>query len=445
MLKVFTSFTGVGSQEMALRNIGVDFEVVGISEVDRYALNSYSAIHCNYDSKDIIYPENKVMIDEFKNKSIGYNFSTNKSEIPRSEKDIKQLYKSHILSKNYGDIRLIDEKTLPDFDLFTYSFPCKDISVAGASKGFKKDSNTQSSLLWECERIINHKKPKYLLMENVKNLVGVNNIKDFNDWINILNMIGYVSYYSVLNAKDFNIPQNRERVIMVSIRKDLKQFFSFPEKEKLNLFLYDLLDKEVETKYYINTKDSNISIDKKKISYCIDANYWKGTNVENYINKKRRQLIQAGYIGKSNRETNRIYSKNGVSPTLTSMNGGNRQPKIISVERTPLRFLNRNQKNISGDYSFCIDTPNTGGVKEELDDGSYRIRKLTPIECWRLMGYTDEDFYKAKNIGRLSDTKLYERAGNGIVVTMLEKIFYNLLISDKFKIDIEIGNSFFEL
>jgi DNA (cytosine-5)-methyltransferase 1 len=258
-------------------------------------------------------------------------------------------------------------------------------------------------------------------------------------------MVGYVSYYSVLNAKDFNIPQNRERVIMVSIRKDLKQFFSFPEKEKLNLFLYDLLDKEVETKYYINTKDSNISIDKKKISYCIDANYWKGTNVENYINKKRRQLIQAGYIGKSNRETNRVYSKNGVSPTLTSMNGGNRQPKIISVERTPLRFLNRNQKNISGDYSFCIDTSNTGGVKEGLDDGSYRIRKLTPIECWRLMGYTDEDFYKAKNIGGLSDTKLYERAGRGIVVMMLEKIFYNLLISDKFKIDIEIGNSFFDL
>ena len=124
MLRVFESFAGIGTQRMALKRLGINHEVIGISEIDKFAIKSYEAIHGE--------------------------------------------------TKNYGDISKIDPNDLPDFDLFTYSFPCQDISMAGKQKGLKKGSGTRSSLLWECERIIEAKRPKYLLMENVKNLVGKN-------------------------------------------------------------------------------------------------------------------------------------------------------------------------------------------------------------------------------------------------------------------------------
>ena len=148
-LKVFEAFAGIGSQSMALRNIGIDYEVVGISEVDRYALLSYWAIHHNgyerYDYNNITKDE---IIEEIKESNIAYNFSTYKSDIPNNKKDLLKLYNAHKITKNYGDIRLIDENKLPNFDLFTYSFPCKNISIAGEQKGFEDGSNTQSSLLW---------------------------------------------------------------------------------------------------------------------------------------------------------------------------------------------------------------------------------------------------------------------------------------------------------
>ena len=161
MIKVFESFAGVGTQAMALKRIGIDYEVVGISEIDKFALKSYEEIH------------GKV--------------------------------------NNFGDISKINPNNLPDFDLFTYSFPCQDISMAGKQAGFDKDSGTRSSLLWECERIIRNKKPTYLLMENVKALTFKKNIVGFNSWLKNLEDIGYKNYWKVLNAKDYGVPQNRER------------------------------------------------------------------------------------------------------------------------------------------------------------------------------------------------------------------------------------------
>jgi DNA (cytosine-5)-methyltransferase 1 len=399
-LKVFTAFTGVGSYEMALRNIGVDFEVVGISEVDRYALLGYDAIHNNNELVDI--KSKSEMLEEFKDKNIGYNFSTYKNEIPKSEKDIKHLYEAHIRNKNYGDITKIDEKELPNFDLFTYSAPCKNISVAGKQAGIEKESGTQSALIWECERIIAHKKPKYLLMENVKNLVGKNHIGDFNKWIEVLNNIGYNSYWKVLNGIDFGVPQNRERVMMVSVLKEYDNRFDMPKGFPLNISLKDILEENVDKSLFFNYEDySHITknLPHQHVSYCIDANYYKGTSIDGFINKKRRQLIQLGNLGNKTHSNTRIYSEEGICPTLNSMNGGSRQPKIL---------INNDAK----DSLPIID--------------NVKVRRLSAIECWKLMGFYDEDFYKAKNIGKLSNTKLYERAGRGIVVPMLEEIFKNL-------------------
>ena len=382
-LKVFEAFAGIGSQSMALRNIGIDYEVVGISEVDRYALLSYWAIHHNgyekYDYNNITKDE---IIEEIKESNIAYNFSTYKSDIPNNKKDLLKLYNAHKITKNYGDIRLIDENKLPNFDLFTYSFPCKNISIAGEQKGFEEGSNTQSSLLWECRRIIKSKKPKYLLMENVKNLVSGKHKHIFDLWCKELEDMGYNNYWKVLNSKYFKVPQNRERVIMVSILKNIdKHTFIMPNGVLTNVRVKDILE---------NNTEKTFLIDINKLINPITIEEYKNKNKQLECNK----LFQIGTIDIKGMDLmKRIYSDYGLCPTLNSMTGGNLQPKFITIENDELI-----------------------------------IKKLSPLECWRVMGYSDEDFYKAKNIGNLSNSKLYERAGRGIVVPMLEKVFEELLL-----------------
>ena len=410
-LRVFEAFSGVGSQAMALRNLGVNYEVVGISEVDRYALIAYDAIH---NSQEYVQTKTKEeMLDEINKRNIAYNFSTGKSEIPKNENDLKKLYEAHIRSKNYGDITKIDPITLPDFDLFTYSFPCKNISVAGKQAGLEEGSGTQSSLVWECRDIIKTKKPKYLLMENVKNLVGKNHKPFFDKWCEELESMGYVNYWKVLNGKNFGVPQNRERVMMVSILKEAEgkeTSFIMPHGEEGCLRLKDILEDEVQQKYFIDkpfklTEKGKQMIDSNNIVEVAhtDSSFSQNSRVygtcgisttiaaRDWKDAKKVLIEVANLITPGHRANKAVYSEEGISPTLTSMNGGNRQPKIMFNE-----------------------------------DTQYRLRKLTPKECWRLMGFSDEDFNKAKEAG-LSNTKLYERAGRGIVVPMLEAIFYELL------------------
>lgn len=201
MLRVFEAFAGIGTQRMALRNLGIEHEVVAIAEIDKYALKSYEAIH---------------------------------GDCP-----------------NLGDISKIETSDIPDHDLFTYSFPCQDISVAGKQKGLDMYSGTRSGLLWECQKVIDAKRPKYLLMENVKNLVGKKHKHNFDKWLEWLESQGYTNYYSVLNAKDFGIPQNRERVFCVSILGEHESYI-FPEKQELTVCLKDVLEDEVDEKYYLS-------------------------------------------------------------------------------------------------------------------------------------------------------------------------------------------------
>lgn len=358
-MKVFSTFTGIGSPEIALRSMGVDFEVVGISEVDKYAIIAYRNIHHGGEvlstQKDI-----NAMLKEMNDAHIAYNFSTGENEMPKKYDDVKTLYDSHVLSKNFGDIRNIDETKIPDFDLLTYSFPCKNISVAGTQLGLKKGSQTQSSLIWECERIIRHKKPKYLLMENVKNLIGEKHIDDFERWIEKLSGMGYTSKYKVLNASDFGVPQNRERVMMVSVLDGVCH--DLPNGTPTALSVDDIVEPH-------NTVDPKL--------------YYKHGDIQ-FMSKTvvPSQLNHIGNVGGRIHSNSRVYSSVGYSPTLNSMNGGNRQPKI--------HF---------GEFS----------------------RRLSPLECWRLMGYSDTDFYKAEK--SLPKSKLYERSGRGIVVPMLVEIF----------------------
>ncbi len=238
-LRVFEAFAGYGSQSMALtrlkqHNPGFDFEVIGISEISRNAVKAYMAVHG-----------------------------------------------SHI--HNYGDITKIVWEELPDFDLFTYSFPCQDISTAGKQRGFVQGTGTRSSLLWECAKAIETKRPKYLLMENVKALIQRKFMPEFNKWIEWLDNQCYRSFHQVMNAKHYGVPQNRERVFMVSIL-DPTGNFKFPEPFPLEKKLRDVLENEVGQKYYLSDDRVQKIIDhcdRKQAEGCgfsHDFNDGKGTS-----------------------------------------------------------------------------------------------------------------------------------------------------------------------
>lgn len=211
-LKVFEAFGGYGSQSLSLRRLkehypNFDFKVVGYSDIEEAAIKAYMALHNG---------ENVV---------------------------------------NYGDICKINYDEVPDFDLFTYSFPCTDISAAGLQLGLKRDSNTRSSLLWECERAIEKKRPKYLLMENVAALVSQKFIKDFHEWLRILEKYGYESFTQVLDASQYGVPQHRERVFCVSIlrtKEEPNPKYHFPKPFKLEKCLADVLEDNVDESYFLS-------------------------------------------------------------------------------------------------------------------------------------------------------------------------------------------------
>lgn len=415
-IKVFEAFAGIGSQAMALRNIGLDFEVVGISEVDRYGLIAYDAIHNG--SEEVELKSKEEMLEEFAKRNIAYNFSTGKSEIPKNEQEIRKLYEAHIRSKNYGDITKIDVNELPDFDLFTYSFPCKNISVAGKQAGLAEGSGTQSSLVWECRDIIKTKKPKYLLMENVKNLVGSKHKPFFDLWCKELEGMGYKNYWGVLNGKNFGVPQNRERVMMVSILNADEKIYSLPTKSnRPTKCIADIMESSVDAKFYVD----------KEFEFT-DKFYQKGTRVN--------EIVQVAKTESSFNDASRICGVYGVSPTILARDWKDAKKVLIEVAKIT------EWNNVIIDDTQGFDKDEHGNKKPRVYEGfspslrasrsglktldyDYKIRKLTPLEYWRLMGFADEDFHRAKDVG-LSNTKLYERAGRGIVVPMLEEIFREL-------------------
>ncbi len=329
-IKVFEAFSGYGSQRIALSNIGVEFESVGISEVDKSAILSYSAIHDNLN--DVVDSDVYKNISEsemrkyLKRINVHFEMKTMKSKLHSLHgKTLRDFYIANKISKNYGDISNIDTKVLPDFDLFTYSFPCQDISSIGKQRGLDINSNTRSSLLWNCLRIIEAKKPKYLLMENVKNLLSYKHVQNFNLFLEKLEELGYKNFYKVLDAKDYGIPQSRKRVFCVSTLED--EEFVFPEAHAQTQKITEFLENDIqEEEYFKNQYSVDNFQEKQNFIYCILTTYGSVSSVDRFIKKKIGQII-SGY---------------------------------------------------------------------QQEDGSWRCRRMTPLECWRFMGVSDEDFNKAE-------------------------------------------------
>ena len=461
MIRMLSLFSGIGAFEAAMKRIGMPHEVVGFSEIDKYAIRSYCAVHG---------------IDE---------------------------------ALNLGDITKIDVNHLPnDIDLITYGFPCQDISNAGKMKGmFNADgTQTRSGLFFDALRIIEETQPKIAIAENVKNLTSKKFKLQFDIVLRCLEAAGYNNYWKVLNAKDYGIPQNRERVFIVSIRKDIDtDTFGFPQGFPLELRLKDFLEDEVDEKFYLSSEQTKriteISFNQEEKDTCsggnrmpkifvnnpikvgnttpsgksqcndvydesgIYPNICAGThgncnpsilvkeatkkgyaeayegdsvNMEQPNSKTRRGRVgkqvaqtlttspQQGVVQigncmpsatRDNPSQGRIYDDNGLSPTLTAMGGGERQPFIIDD-----MYKGRDQRQYD-QYSPSLRSERQG-LKVAAGDQRLRIRKLTPKECWRLMGFDDSDFEKAEKVN--SNTQLYKQAGNSIVVDVLVYLLRNI-------------------
>lgn len=453
-----TLFSGIGAQERGFQNSKLfDVKVLTTSDINKEAVLSYAAIHCgltqemvdNYEG----YPSREEMAQYLTDINFGYEPEKDKHydwfKLARRKKnDIEKYWLACKLTNNLGDISRI--KDLPYADLWTVSFCCQDISVAGKMKGLSPDSGTRSSLLWENIRLLKQsveddKSPKYLMFENVKNLVSKKFINDFNNLIEVLDELGFNTYWKVINGKDCGIPQNRERVFAFAIRKDIDTGkMDFPKPFDNGVRLKDVLEESVDGKYYLSdevvkrfkvtdstfrkniigtTKPDYRTIGQRDVVYQQDS--IMGALVATDY-KQPKQIIdtasleQVGQIYGTEKEPNpqagRIYNSECLSPTLDTCSGGNRMPKIL---QRPRGF------NKGGEFEECPSITSHSWETNNAVSDNIRIRKLTPKECWRLMGFDDVDCDNAANIG-VSDSQLYKQAGNSIITNCVELLAEHL-------------------
>ena len=428
--------------------------MVAFSEIDKYAIEAYRAIHDDYETP------------------------------------------------NLGDIKEICY--LPDCDLLTYGFPCQDISIAGKGAGIKE--GTRSGLLIEVERLLDTSAiignlPKVLIMENVKALVQKKHKSDFDRWLEKLENLGYTNYWQILNAKDYSIPQNRERVFVVSILGEHEPY-EFPEKQELKLRLWDLLNDEVPENYYLKDEKVKAFMEKYKekiqqlsigVYPCLtpdrlekrqNGRRFKENNDEMFTltaQDRHGVLEKVGSLTDKNSQGERVYTSDiavtqnaagggigghtglylivninpsgngqngqvfdskGLSPTLTTNKGEGIKVLIDNEIENPLKGKTKLgwhfEQNVYSENSKLCRTlkssSGSGNIPKILTDCTLRIRRLTPNECWRLMGFSDEayqkarialnnKFYKGKD---RANSQMYKQAGNSIAVPVLENIFINL-------------------
>lgn len=565
-IRLIELFAGIGTQYQALKRIGTDVESYFISDWNIPSNIAYRAMlkTVNDIPEEIDYTAGLTRV-EVEDKLIALGLSLDgknpllkKTLKRKNEKWQRDILNSFYYTHNHGSITNIHAEDLKiiekdKYDYYmTYSFPCQDLSLAGKQAGMKKGSGTRSGLLWEVERLLQESTdkrlelPDVLLMENVPQVCSGKNKEDFEDWKNFLSSLGYKNFVKILDAADFEVPQSRKRCFMVSILKDVS--YEFPEAIPLTRCVGDILETDVDEKYYINNEkaDNLIKslIDRGELSneniFCLDenSNYASEGNV--IVEKKP---IQLGNIMKENGFKNpqcgRVYDKNACSPTLNTCNGGNHEPKIIvddiynsreariykkyssalranrqgfktivamrgrpvcnpnlqiaglptkqrleinkkgisntltSVQKDNLVLENiiyddynnnipdeqsrigtitptcgnsalRNGKKIiervgqiSSDNSQCGTVVSDKGLFPTMSTGchgyanphiytQYRVRKLTPKECGRLMGVDDTVIYSMSKV--LSKSKLYQCFGNAIVVDVLCAIFSQLEI-----------------
>lgn len=375
MIRVLELFAGIGAASKALENLGVEHEIVDAVEIDKYAIKAFNAIH-------------------------GTNFEP--QDITKWDKDI-------------------------ECDLIIHGSPCQDYSIAGLQAGGDKGSGTRSSLMYESVRIIEKLKPKYVIWENVKNLLSKKHRHNFDAYLETMERFGYTNYYQVLDAKNYGVPQHRERVFTVSILGS--GHFKFPEAIPLEKKLKDVLEKEVDERYYIssammdyfmgvNQKPSKFPRKERFLANINRANQDVGNSIttnagqrptDNFV--KEPTPLQREVCDKAI-EGGLVMPNDAIEYTYSNARLGEIEKGYIKKQNIANNQIMSTLKTNPQQIGVCVDEP-------------YRIRKLTPRECYRLMGFDDESFERASKV--ISNTQLYKTAGNSIVVDVLMAIFGKLL------------------
>lgn len=426
-IRLMTLFSGYDSQSLSLKYLNAQFEHYRTCEWAVKSIIALKDMHFASDTNDYSKDLSKDEVLEYlfnKHISMDYSKPMTKDQIKRlGEEKQREIYNSIIASHNLVDVSQAkgEDFGIVDTDKYcyvlTYSYPCQDLSLAGKQKGMEKDSGTRSALLWEVDRILdelNNKGkdhlPQVLLMENVPQAIGQGNMKEFSKWLHRLEDLGYTNCYRILNATEYGVPQNRERCFMVSILGSWH--YDFPMPKKLNKRLYDILEKDVDQKYYLTEEqlqrisnwkaqqDPLKDIDKEKlICPCLTA---RGAGEEH----SGMILINESVYDKNYKPKPRLVGGLGE---MKSHNG--------------TQFFQQDRIYDSEEVAMCLQASFPGGsYLYKVED---KIRKLTPRECFRLMGVKDEDFDKISH--NQNDTSLWHLAGDSIVVDVLMEIFKQML------------------
>lgn len=414
VIRVFTAFSGYDSQIMALRRLmnwckkqskkyHIEFIIVGWCEIDENAIKVHNAL----------YPE---LSEEF-DSNTGKGF-------------------------HHKDISVINWNMVPDFDLFFYSSCCQDISRSGKQRGLEEGSDTRSGLIWKCLPAIEIKKPKYCILENVEDMVSPKFITSFINWQRSVDALGYRSIWDVLCAANYDIPQNRHRVFMVSIRNDVKQDFQFPRYLPRTREINDFLEENVDEKYYLD--DTSVLNFLRSISGRGIDNTASASPCTGLSGVKCKQIVTP-----TNRGDLKDKSVQPLIPTLmaTAYDYVEYKNAYTNAKRPKplvLEVWDSGQKTMIFDYKSYINAGDKSGQKvtnahkecilsaiESLKSGQYfRLRKMTPREQFRFMGVSEEDIDIMVNCG-VPDSELYKQAGNSIVVDVLFYIFKNIFINNE--------------
>lgn len=369
-IKEFAAFAGIGAYTKALKNIGVEVEVVGYSEIDEYASKAFSAIHGV--SEDI----------------------------------------------NYGDITKIDPTILPDFDIFTYGFPCQSFSVAGKQLGI---DDPRGVLFFDAMRIIREKKPKYAVAENVKGLVGKKFKDVFEHMLKELEHAGYNNYWKVLNAKDFGIPQNRERVFIVSIRKDIDKGYEFPEGFKSDIRLKDILEKEVGKKYYLSDKCVQGFLKHNENHFKKGTGFlWQPRDVDENASCLRANpslaptdntIDEKSLDGFAIKKINEFIKKNGYLPKMFNPYNGT---EVIDIAPTQITYCG----SVTSSATVLVFQENEGILKvgdvpkEVLNDNENQRIVYSDEGCSPDV-FTRTDSAKIMQVGNIVNTGNFENPQRG--------------------------------
>lgn len=524
-LRLIEFFAGIGAQARALENLGVDFISHRVCEWSCKSIRAYRAIHVKEaPSKELLDRVGKLSIEELidavRGVSMDYSKPMTDDQLRKKGKEwLQELYVDMLMigdtcpdisRLNGADLGIEKEKGRKDTYMMTYSFPCTDISNAGKMEGMEKGSGTRSGLLWEVERILLELRdmecrPDVLLMENVPGVCGSKNLKPWNDWLQSLHKMGYTNYFSVLNAKDYGIPQNRERCFMVSLLGE--KSYEFPRKVRLRYRLKDFLDDVIDSKYNLSEKVTSkfmrvyepkgyslIDNYNRKIkenpetSNTLTARYQVPNHGERIVEPivcEPRVKVEGslGYYGF--RRADDIISKEGCSPTILthgerigySINvvegkkivvgkvNDSQSGTVLSAEgicqtlmardyKDPAKIVIEDENAIvvpentkqgyqlahegDGIYTNRVEqkrgTVQRGSIQTikannsdiAVVDNGLRIRRLTPFECGKLMGFDRSDFERMYDSG-LSESALYHSAGDSIVTTVLMGLFGSLL------------------